>query len=324
MYRAVGQLLDIGQFEFLIRGERQAGGGNTPGTLRRENLVAETRSLQLLSARNVIIPAALTFAAIVWWAGRGADGVPEGSEAATNPPASQVVTVERQEAERRERASAGPASTASDSDATADSSFQDYVGGKYRFLFTESGLSKDASAQLSAALLERERIAVAINTARQSSDLSEVETIPRLQVELEALDRKIGMLLRPGDLAAFEVLKDSDIEQFQLDDFAGGANAVAPLSDADRKAILYTKLAYRQRFRQVLAESRFMRDDLAASERKQALAEVSRALEASRDSYLQEVRQYLHNEEQFTLLRNYETTEFNGELEKLRRIAYDE
>jgi hypothetical protein len=99
---------------------------------------------------------------------------------------------------------------------------------------------------------------------------------------------------------------------------------VAPLSDADKKAILYTKLAYRQRFRQVIAESRFMRDDLPASERKQALAEVSRALEASRDSYLQEVRQYLYDDEQFTLLRNYETTEFNAELEKLRRIAYDE
>ena len=51
---------------------------------------------------------------------------------------------------------------------------------------------------------------------------------------------------------------------------------------------------------------------------------MSRALEASRDSYLQEVRQYLYNDEQFTLLRNYETTEFNAELEKLRRIAYDE
>ena len=41
-------------------------------------------------------------------------------------------------------------------------------------------------------------------------------------------------------------------------------------------------------------------------ERKPAFAEVSRALEASRDSYLQEVRQYLYNDEQFALLRNYE------------------
>jgi hypothetical protein len=292
----------------------------TPPALPEDLVATETRSLQLLSVRNVIIPAALTFVAVVWWAGRGGEGAPEVPEAAaTNPQASQVESVESQRAD-------GPSSAAFDSgsDATVDASFQDYVGGKYRFLFTESGLSKEASDRLNATLLERERIAVDINTARQSSDESAKESIPRLQAELEALDRKVGMLLRPGDLAAYEVLKDSDIEQFQLDDFAGGANSVAPLSDADRKAILYTKLAYRQRFRQVLAESRFMRDDLAAGERKQALAEVSRALEASRDSYLQEVRQYLHDEEQFTLLRNYETTEFNGELAKLRRIAYGE
>ena len=129
-------------------------------------------------------------------------------------------------------------------------------------------------------------------------------------------------MLPPRELAAFDVLKDSDIEQFQLDDFAGGASHVAPVSEADKKAILYTKLVYRQRFRQVLADSRFMREDLDAAERQLAFSDVRRALEASRDSYLQEVRQYLYNDEQFALLRNYETTEFNDELEKLRRMAY--
>ena len=99
---------------------------------------------------------------------------------------------------------------------------------------------------------------------------------------------------------------------------------MAPVNEADRKAILYTKLVYRQRFRQVLADSRLMREDLDAAERQLAFADVKRALEASRDSYLQEVRQYLYNDEQFTLLRNYESTEFNDELEKLRRIAYGE
>jgi len=279
----------------------------------------------MLSARGIIIPAALVFAAIVWWAGRGSGVAPEVSETTANPGAAQTATFENPGVARREHtAGNGAVPAVSESDAMSETSFQDYVGGKYRFLFTESGFSEDASTALSAMLLERERIAVAINTARQSSDLSAKETIPRLQAELDALDRKVGTLLRPGDLAAFDVLKDSDIEQFQLEDFAGGASSVAPLTDADKKAILYTKLAYRQRFRQVIAESRFMRDDLPASERKQALAEVSRALERSRDSYLQEVRQYLYNDEQFALLRNYETTEFNAELEKLRRIAYDE
>jgi hypothetical protein len=322
----VGQLLGIWQHDVLIwKRVENAGGGNAPGIHDTEGLVAAARSLQSMSPRNVLIPAVLTFAAVVWWAGRGSVDTPEVSTATSGADAPQAATQEGLGTNKRERVDGnGSVPTVSVADATSDSSFQDYVGTKYRFLFTESGLSKGASDQLRATLSERERVAVEINTARQSSDASAKESIPRLQADLDALDRKVGMQLRPGDLAAYEVLKDSDIEQFQLEDFAGGASGVAPLSDADKKAILYTKLAYRQRFRQVLADSRFMRDDLPASERKQALAEVSRALEASRDSYLQEVRQYLHDDEQFTLLRNYETTEFNGELEKLRRIASGE
>jgi hypothetical protein len=209
----------------------------------------------------------------------------------------------------------------SDVENLSETSFQYYVSAKYRLLFKGSQLTPSATTTLSSTLLERERIAVAINTARQSSDRSAKEAIPRQQAELEAFDRKVGTLLPPGELAAFDVLKDSDVEQFQLDDFAGGASNVAPVSESDRKSILYTKLVYRQRFRQVLADSRFMQDDLDMTERRLAFAEVKRALEASRDSYLQEVRQYLYDDEQFALLRNYETTEFNDELEKLRRMA---
>jgi len=281
--------------------------------------------MNLVSARGAIIPAALTFAAVLWWAGRGSSVAPEIPESTASSGAAPVAALASPDSTRREFGSVEESAPAgADAGDASETSFQDYVSGKYRFLFKGSGLSPQASAALSKTLLERERIAVAINTARQSNDSAAKEAIPRQQAELEALDRKVAMLLPPGDLAAFEVLKDSDVEQFQLDDFAGGASNVVPVSEADKKAILYTKLVYRQRFRQVLADSRFMRDDLDAAERKLAFADVRRALEASRDSYLQEVHQYLYNDEQFALLRNYETTEFNDELEKLRRMAYGE
>ena len=81
-----------------------------------------------------------------------------------------------------------------------------------------------------------------------------------------------------GDLATFDVLKDSDAEQFQLDDYAGGVNAIAPLNEADRKAILYTKLMHRQRFRQVLADSRLMSGELSAGERERLGAAADRVV----------------------------------------------
>lgn len=287
--------------------------------------MAVARAMNLVSARGAIIPAALTFAAVLWWVERGSSVAPEAAESTASSGAAPIAALESPDSTRRELDGVeGTPPAGSDAENTSETSFQDYVSGKYRFLFKGSGLSPQSSAALSKTLLERERIAVAINTARQSSDSAAKEAIPRQQAELEALDRKVGTLLPPRELAAFDVLKDSDIEQFQLDDFAGGASNVAPVSEADKKAILYTKLVYRQRFRQVLADSRFMREDLDAAERKLAFADVRRALEASRDSYLQEVRQYLYNDEQFALLRNYETTEFNDELEKLRRMAYGE
>ena len=48
---------------------------------------------------------------------------------------------------------------------------------------------------------------------------------------------------------------------------------------------------------------------------------TSRAMEDYRRSYLQEVRQYLSNDEQYALLSNYETTEFNAELARLQSMV---
>jgi hypothetical protein len=264
------------------------------------------------SLRGVILPALLVFVAIVWWAGR--DGAVPPSTGSAPAKASSIPTEWPRFASAAGNSDSHPSIAASAAvDTGAESSFGAYVDGKYRLL--------EPSEKLRAALLEREKIAVAINTARQSSDETVKASIPQLLAELDASDRKVGTLLRPGDLATYDVLKDSDVEQWQLDDYAGGVSNVAPLSDDDRRAILYTKLTHRQRFRQVLADSGLMGGGLNASERQYALAELTRALGESRDGYLREVRQYLYNDEQFSLLSNYENTEYADELAKLRRIA---
>jgi hypothetical protein len=273
-----------------------------------------------MNLRGVIVPALLVFVAVAWWASRNG-GDPDAVDAASAKPASAPAAQSAWPAGAGAGDRADDATLPAAASGTADDSLGTYTDGKYRFLFGDSGQSPEDAAKLRAALVARERIAVAINTAKQSNDAAAREAIPGQLAELAALDQKIGTLLRPGDLATFDILKDSDIEQFQLDDYAGGVSAVAPLSDADRKAILYTKLVHRQRFRQVLADSRLMSGELNASERQYAFAEVSRALKASRDDYLQEVRQYLYNEEQFILLSNYENSEYAAELEKLRGIA---
>ena len=283
-------------------------------------MAVETRSLHSMSLRNVIVPALVVFVAVAWWASREG-GQPQRDSESASPASSLATRSEWLVGSGASDRADDPAHASAAVNSAADDSLGNYTDGKYRFLFGDSGQSPGDAARLRAALVAREQIAVAINTAKQSSDLAAKEAIPGQLAELATLDQKIGTLLRPGDLATFEILKDSDVEQFQLDDYAGGVSAVAPLSDADRKSILYTKLVHRQRFRQVLADSRLMSGELNASERQYAFAEVSRALRASRDNYLQEVRQYLYNDEQFILLSNYENSEYTAELEKLRGIS---
>jgi len=312
-----------------------AGGGNTPGIFRLagmdqgeetvpgtatspafrrgDELVNEARTLPSANLRGVLIPALLMFVGVLWWAGRDAvDSPPADAAPGTLQPSSAPQSAGSQFTPGSADKTRPPARQTT-VEVGAEATFGAYVDGKYRFL--------EPSEKLRAALLAREKVAVAINTARQSKDVTVKESIPHQLAELAALDQKVGTLLHPGDLAIYEVLKDSDVEQWQLDDYAGGVSNVAPLSDDDRRAILYTKLTHRQRFRQVLADSRLMSGDLNAAERQYAFNDVSRALGESRDSYLREVRQYLYNDEQFTLLSNYENTEYADELEKLRGIA---
>ena len=269
--------------------------------------------------RNLLVIAALIAAAVVWWAGRTGSG-DAGVERETMT--ALEATSDAGRAERTTRPAVPAAGAASLMDAESQESaqqFQQYVDDKYAALFRDIDSARGAA--LRATLLDRERLVVQINTAKQGDDAEAREQLPSLLSRKDEIDRKAGALLPAGELARFEALKDSDIERFQVDDYAGGIANVAPLTEANKQAVLATKLAYRERFRRVLADSRLMSGELTAAERRLAYADVSRALKQSQDGYLQEVRQYLYDEEQFTLLSNYESTEYNAELAKLRSIA---
>ncbi len=224
-------------------------------------------------------------------------------------------------AEARRGARQGAADTVATPAAPSDSGqqFASYVDDKYRNFYRD--IDATHLGTLRAALMEREQLVAQINTAKQSADEAARQGVPGLEARKAELDRVIETLLPPGQIASFEAQKDADIERFQLEDYAGGISNVAPLSEADKQAILTTKLAYRDRFKRVLADSRLMGGDLNGTERLLAFNEVARALQEYQQNYLQEVRQYLYNDEQYTLLRNYETTEYNDELAKLRAIA---
>lgn len=183
-----------------------------------------------------------------------------------------------------------------------------YTAQKYQYLFDDMHSPQVEQVRLQRALLLREQLAGQPDTAERAKAMAEVEG-------------RIRAMLHPTDFATYDALKASDLEQFELNDYAGGISNVAPLNADERKSILRTKLAYKGRFQQLVQDSGLLRSDLSAAERDHAYGVTSRALHDYQTSYLQEVRQYLANDEQYALLRNYETTKFSAELAKLRSMA---
>jgi hypothetical protein len=219
----------------------------------------------------------------------------------------------RTERPRTERAPARVASMPSQTAPSAavdteEATVAQYTAQKYRYLFDDMHSPQADRAQLQRVLLLREQLTGRPDTADRDSALAEV-------------DARLRAMLHPADFAIYDALKESDLEQFELNDYAGGVSDVTPLSPDERKSILRTKLAYKGRFQQLVRDSGLLRKDLSPAERDHAYRVTARALSDYMRDYLLEARQYLANDEQYALLSNYETTKFTAELARLRSPA---
>jgi hypothetical protein len=107
------------------------------------------------------------------------------------------------------------------------------------------------------------------------------------------------------------------VERRQLAEYAGGISNVAPVSPEQQRAILQAKLRHKKTYELVLRDAGLERESLSPAERDYAHQTIARALNDYKEGYLQDVRPVL-SDEQFTLLNNYENTEFQLELERLQ------
>jgi hypothetical protein len=131
-------------------------------------------------------------------------------------------------------------------------------------------------------------------------------------------DADVNELLSPPEREYYEALKASDLEQHQVAEYVGGVGNVAPLDPGQERQILDAKLRQKQRYAATLRDAGLDRETLSDAERRYAQAQVAEALKGYRDDFLMEVSPSLTSE-QYTLLKNYETTEHQRELERLER-----
>jgi hypothetical protein len=131
-------------------------------------------------------------------------------------------------------------------------------------------------------------------------------------------DVHVSEMLSPREREYYEALKDSDHEQHHVAEYVGGVGNVEPLDPRQERQILDAKLRQKHRYAATLRDAGLDRDTLSEPERRYAHAQVAEALKGYLDDFLMEVAPSL-TLEQYTLLRNYETTEFQRELERLQR-----
>jgi hypothetical protein len=175
---------------------------------------------------------------------------------------------------------------------------------KYRYLYSELPDLRDAAKEmLQQLLLERDQL--------RESDAPDPQ-------ELGAIEAQIGELLGAGGYQQYQILKDSDIEQHHLEEFANGIRDYAPITPEQDKALLFAKLRHKQIYEMALRDSSFYQERLTPEEREYAQSVINRALETYKNNYLMEATQFL-SESQLSLLKKYEATEFNWELERLTK-----
>ena len=203
-----------------------------------------------------------------------------------------------------------------------DSGLVEFVQWKYSYLATDRSVMEREA--LRRALLSREQLAVAVNTAAQAQDAAAKANLPALRAQLLEADEQVRQLLHPESYAQYLLLKDADAELHRLREYAGGISNVAPLLPEQERALLFAKLTYKQHFDQLLQESGLQGNDLPTPQRLDAYRTLAQAMETYRNNFLLQARQSLHSEAQYQLLRNYESTEFEAQLAGLHRSALGE
>ncbi|HEY5760394.1 MAG TPA: hypothetical protein VIU34_31435 [Steroidobacter sp.] len=167
---------------------------------------------------------------------------------------------------------------------------------KYRFLIAD--VDEEHVDELRRRLLERE---------------SQLDLHSR-----DRIDAGIGKILPAESFAYYQALKDSDLEQHHLAEYTGGISNVAPLDERQQRIVLDAKLRQKQRYASLMRDVGFERESLSNEERAYAHARTAEALKQYMEDFLSDVAPSL-TQDQYTQLKNYETTEFTRELSRLQQ-----
>lgn len=190
------------------------------------------------------------------------------------------------------------------------------VNKKYAGLLERLRLGGAKEAQLLALLAQRERVLNATTHSYFTDALDSELSIQERDAQLASLDDQIEAVLPPENQDTYELLKDSEFEQYQLQEFDNNLPADQFLTEQQAQELLLTKLNHKQEFsRAVQSASQMIKQGNRAG-----FDLLDQAIQNYKVNYLAEVQDEL-SEFQFTKLREYEDKNFN-EIRDSLRAAY--
>jgi hypothetical protein len=197
-------------------------------------------------------------------------------------------------------------------------SIKEIVTKKYHFLLKYLNIDSEILKQLRALLEKREEIALKIKDGKAFYPESGVtqEAIWVMEKQLADIDIQIEVLLDTDNQGRYALLKDSDIEQKQLNQYSLGVNGLFPLDDEQQESVLFVRLRHKAIFDKTIKTLDIETDyPLTRYQRHSLIKEVEMAAMRYKHGFLMEVHSVLdHNTfpmDQYTLLENHTNTEFN-------------
>jgi hypothetical protein len=207
----------------------------------------------------------------------------------------------------------------------SNESIKEIVAKKYHFLLKHLNLDSDILKQLKALLEKREEIALKIKDGKAFFPDSGVtqEAIWVMEKQLADIDIQIELLLESENQERYTLLKDSDIEQKQLNQYSLGVNGLFPLDDEQQETVLFVRLRHKSIFDEAIKTLDIETDYPLTMEQKHSLIkEVKMAAMRYKHGFLMEAHTVLDHDsfpmDQYTLLENHTNTEFEEIINNLQ------
>jgi hypothetical protein len=197
-------------------------------------------------------------------------------------------------------------------------SIEDIVAKKYYFLLKYLNLDENAEHKLIELLQMREQLALKIMDSKeyfQELGLAK-EDIWNMERLLRDIDEQIEALLDAEHRVRYVMLRNSDVEQKQFNQYALGLNGLFPLDSEQQESVLFARLKQKEIFEKALESSGINMDYPLTQEQRDSLRKkVEFAAKRYKYSFLINARNVLDHDnypmDQYTLLENYTNTEFN-------------